>query len=88
MTLEELAKKLREVFEFRYLTVHKNWCRRPTVWMWNGKPKYICPNDIGGWSGAHCVGSFEQDYVMPLDLSEYADENGEIDYSKCIVEVE
>lgn len=26
--------------------------------------------------------------VATLDLSEYADENGEIDYSRCIVEVE
>lgn len=88
-TLTELAQKLRKIFDFRYLTVHKNWCRRPAIYMWSGEPIYTCPNDIGGWTRAHCVGSFEKDYtMMDLDLSEYEDENGSIDYSKCIVEVE
>ena len=89
LTLTELAHELRKLFDFRYLTVHKNWCRRPAICMWSSEPRYICPNDIGGWTKAHCVGSLEKDYTkMYLDLSEYKDADGNIDYSKCIVEVE
>ena len=87
LTLTELAKKLREIFKFGYLTVHKNWCQRPFVCMWCGMPRYTNSQDIGGWGGTYCVGSIGLDYAIDLDLSEYVDENGNIDYSKCIVEV-
>ena len=88
LTLTELAKKLREIFKFGYLTVHKNWCQRPFVCMWCGMPRYTNSQDIGGWGGTYCVGSIGLDYAIDLDLSEYEDADGNIDYSKCIVEVE
>lgn len=86
MTLTELAQELRKIFKFRYLTVSEDW-PLPTIIMWGGKVEY----DGRGWNMIEpksYYGSFNvSSLCTKLDLSEYADENGVIDYSRCIVEV-
>lgn len=85
MTLTELAHELRKLFEFKYLTVTDDW-PMPTVMMWSEKPEYD-----RGWSivfSNSYLGSFNCWAVRNIDLSEYKDADGNIDYSKCIVEVE
>ena len=89
MTLTELARELRKVFRFKYLT------KDPIgdIYCWDGKPVYDAVESFwasgsrGGvtpvletWPSCSCV--------KPLDLSEYKNTDGNIDYSKCIVEVE
>ena len=87
ITLTELAKELRKLFRFKYLTVSEDW-PLPTIIMWGGKVEY----DGRGWNmiaPKSYYGSFNVSALCSnLDLSEYTDENGNIDYSKCIVEVE
>ena len=89
MTLTELAHELRKIFKFKYLTVEIAifnpyfclWTERP---YWNGT--YWGAKEDGQ---KHIVTDFLSfETVASIDLSEYKDENGEIDYSKCIVEVE
>lgn len=86
MTLEELARELRKLVRFKYLTVTDDW-PMPTVMMWSKKPEYD-----RGWNivfSSSYLGSFNcWAVVRNIDLSEYKDENGDINYSKCIVEVE
>ena len=85
LTLKELAHVLKKDFKFRYLTVTDDW-PMSTVMMWSKKPQYD-----RGWNivfSNSYLGSFNCVAVRNIDLSEYKDENGEIDYSKCIVEVE
>ena len=84
LTLTELAHELRKIFRFKYLTVSNiNGCNI-NVWK-HSKPEY---ND-GEWIGSYMAFDIYPDELrFELDLSEYADENGDIDYSKCIVEVE
>ena len=103
MTLTELARELRKIFRFKYLTVDKDSCHypHPVIEIWDVYPEYKeIPTvkdeywnpsqetrcwDHGNYvySGKFCLHSL----TAELDLSEYADENGEIDYSRCIVEV-
>ncbi len=86
LTLKELAHELRKIFKFSYLTVDDSRC----ICAWRGeKPRY--PEQGRYWTG----NSWEVSIVLEtwarevyINLSEYADENGDIDYSKCIVEVE
>ena len=86
MTLAELAHELRKIFRFKYLTVDDSRC----IYAWRGKkPRYL--EEEKYWTG----NSSEISIVLEtwarevyLDLSEYKDERGNIDYSKCIVEVE
>ena len=90
MTLNELAKELRKLFEFKYLTCdgcgdQRDYC------IWLDKPEYT----RDGWivyTTSSVVNSsllFESyKLAIQLDLSEYEDADGNIDYSKCIVEVE
>ena len=91
MTLKELAREMRKIFRFRYLTC--DGCgdlRDYSIWL--DKPEYT----RDGWLFFSVFGDPEpammlfesRDLAIDLDLSEYADENGNIDYSKCIVEVE
>ena len=84
LTLTELAGELRKLFEFKYLTVTDDW-PMPTVMMWSKKPEYD-----RGWNivfSSSYLGSFNYWAVRNIDLSEYKDADGNIDYSKCIVEV-
>ena len=87
LTLKELAREMRKVFIFDYVTIDDDG----TITSWRGKPLYI--STIGVWDRNAYLGSldiFHTDIscTVDLDLSEYADESGEIDYSRCIVEVE
>lgn len=89
MTLTELAQELRKIFRFRYLTAeiaiyNTYFC------MWDQKPRWN-----GKYWGAeedgkkHIVTDFLAcDIAEEIDLSEYKDADGNINYSKCIVEVE
>ena len=89
LTLKELARELRKVFRFKYLTCdgcgdQRDYC------IWLDKPEYT----RDGWivytisSVVNSLLLFESyKLAIQLDLSEYADESGEIDYSRCIVEV-
>ena len=75
-----------KLFEFDYVTVDAN----ESITFWVRKPLYI--SMCGLWERNAYLDSwdiFNIDFssAVNLDLSEYINENGEIDYSKCIVEV-
>lgn len=79
MTLTELANKLREIFDFKYLT-YDPYMR---ILLHATKPEFVM-----SWiPTSHTLGCFEVD-KNKLDLSEYFGEDENQDYSKCIVEVE
>lgn len=88
LTLKELAHELRKIFKFGCLTAERPihnlyfalWNQKP---VWNGESWRPADN-----SDRHIVADFfEFEIVGNLDLSEYTDKHGEIDYSRCIVEV-
>ena len=100
MTLNELAKKLRRVFKFKYLTYDVF----NKVRLWNVKPEYRLPYyhngplDHGTWRIPRGINTreeaalaevygFGRSLIEPIDFSEYKDGRF-IDYSKCVVEVE
>ena len=94
MTLTEFAKKLREVFKFKYLTVSPK-----TIWrddcigldIFINKPWFSIEGPYWIDSEIFTRGMLIIPYNLlagTLDLSEYKNEYGEIDFSKCIVEVE
>lgn len=103
MTLTELANKLRKIVKFKYLAYGEIFAfggPYPLLTL-STHPLNLRVNDEGGegvpcyiheWEeckGKGIIGSFAiEDLAINLDLSEYKDETGEIDYSKCIVEVE
>lgn len=85
LTLTELAHELRNIFKFRYLTVDYDY-PASLMSMWDEKPEFgfSCWDRSTGYLGDFSTSALN----IELNLSEYADENGDIDYSKCIVEVE
>ena len=91
LTLKELARELRKLFEFGYLVAYGSELYGYRVRSYLFKPKYI---PIGGfWFNATrgndaLLDISFSDLRVNLDLSEYKDADGNIDYSKCIVEVE
>lgn len=88
LTLRELAHELRRIFRFKYLTAHRSGVEL-FLRMYAKEPSYF--KTYGVWSNAYVVFfpiAVSVDLRVDLDLSDYADENGEIDYSKCLVEVE
>ena len=93
MTLKELAQEIKKIIAFDCITVHKNWCQEPAIFLWSGKPEYRPTQDVGGWQSvigkSHALCWFGvYSIIGGIQLLEYADEQGSIDYSKCIVEVE
>ena len=90
LTLNELAKELRKLFGFGYLVAYGSELYGYRVRAYLFKPKYI---PIGGfWFNATrgndaLLDISFSDLRVNLDLSEYKDADGNIDYSKCIVEV-
>lgn len=100
MTLNELAKELRKIFRLRYLACGEMfYWGQPHIVLWiSSQPLTLSVSDEGGegcpcyiheWEGDGIIETFaEEDLECALDLSEYKDESGDIDYSKCIVEVE
>ncbi len=91
MTLVAFAKKLNDFIAFNYLTCEKEkYCRDAIVRLHWEKPIWV-----GGGIRRWFTGNNEQETagelaILPifLDLSEYADADGNINYSKCIVEVD
>lgn len=93
LTLEELANKLREIIDFRYLTACGKMVGNNIVGLdlFRGDRPWF--SDDGYWVNNYVVAGGS--LVIPagilavnLDLSEYVDESGKVDYSKCIVEVQ
>lgn len=88
LTLKELANELREIFKFRYLTAHRSGTEL-FLRMYVKKPSYSETYSIWGIKGAVFFPiAVSEDLRVDIDLSEYKDADGNIDYSKCIVEVE
>lgn len=93
ITLIKLAHELRKLFNFRWLTLDEN--NGIDLWMCfadNDPPKFS--GDYFLWSSespntrAICTIDFDTKIAaVNLNLSEYRNDNGDIDYSKCIVEV-
>lgn len=99
LTLTELAHELRKLFKFKYLAYGEifAWGGCYLVLTIGELPLELRVRDVGG-EGVPCYihewtsdgvtnGFLPEDLAVSIDLSEYADENGEIDYSRCIVEV-
>lgn len=88
LTLKGLVQKLRRMFDFEYLTCEiLGGCRVYVISLWNGKPRW----EGGSWwwcDGCDLIVDIKL-YMkfFDLDLFEYNDADGIIDYSKCIVEV-
>lgn len=92
MTLTELARELRKIFNFKYLTAFCDG-ERLLIELWSHKPSYVY--DYGNWfwyfmpykmRGQACFCS--EDLIADINLDEYMNSSSNIDYSKCIVEVE
>ena len=86
LTLKELARELRKIFMFKYLTVSNTYGYCINVW------KYFKPEwneSDGEWIGCYMAFDVYPDGLRcKLDFSEYVDADGDVDFSKCIVEVE
>ena len=89
LTLKELARELRKIFRFKYLTASKI---RAEIYllMFKTKPEFVLA--FKDWDRGKPIGPCpivaSEDLRIDIDLSEYRDADGNIDYSKCIVEVE
>ena len=86
VTLQELADWLSQGIAFDYLTAHyEDGACVVCLWLGSGAPAFA----DGAWwhcDRTECVIEISDYYLLPnLDLSEYQDENGEIDYGKCII---
>ena len=95
MTLKELAHEMRKVFDFKYLTAYEAAVELIKISLHRLKPKFNDPGMINwpfGWvlmdSNDGSVNFYHDRLAINLDLSEYKNADGNIDYSKCIVEVE
>ena len=86
MTLGELTHELRKLFKFKYLTVSSTNGLCINVWKYF-KPEWS-END-GEWIGCYLAFDIYPDELeCKLNFSEYVDTDGDVDFSKCIVEVE
>ncbi len=86
LTLRELAIELKKIFRFKYLTAHRSGVEL-FLRMYAKKPSYFETYSV--WSEADAVFfviAVSEDLRVDIDLSEYKDADGNIDYSKCIVE--
>ena len=86
VTLQELADWLSQVIAFEHLTVHyEDGAFVVCLWLGSGAPAFA----DGVWwhcDRTECVMEISDYYLLPnLDLSEYSDEYGKIDYGKCII---
>ena len=88
LTLKELARELRKIFRFKYLTMYRSGVEL-FLRMYAKEPSYFKTYSV--WGEADAVFfpiAVSEDLRVDLDLSEYRAADGNIDYSKCIVEVE
>ena len=88
MTLTELAKNPNKVIKIRWITVGNYLNKGHEILnFWLHKPKFNRFANI--WEKGVLVKEIETSELdFDLNLSEYKDEQGNIDYSKCIVEVD
>ena len=90
LTLAELSIELSKVCKFSYMTLEGALGDYYQLSFWQKKPQFV--NWCKSWTapyGGRVYGWLVTDCLnVNLDLSEYVDENGKIEYSKCIVEVE
>ena len=94
ITLIELAHELKKLFNFRWLTLDEN--NGIDLWMCfadNDPPKFS--GDYFLWysespkTRAICTIDLDEKLAaINLDFPEYKNDNGTINYSKCIVEVD
>lgn len=90
LTLKELAHELSKIFGFCYLVAEGSNLYGYNIKAFLLKPKYISPGKFWYYEmrgNRPMVNISFADLRFDLDFSEYKDENGEIDYSRCIVEV-
>lgn len=94
MTLTEFAHEIGKLLNAKYVT-YEEGTFEDSVNLWEEKPVYQIydsVNGYGSWQPATpfmsspCV-IYQRMVKTDLDLSEYENENGKVDYSKCIVEV-
>ena len=93
ITLTELANEFRRLLEFKYMTASgydgDQDCFKIKIWTGREKPNY---ERFKGWTNSSPISNYcEIDYYHfkpEIDFSEYRNEAGYIDYSKCIVEVD
>ena len=84
MTLEELARELRKIFKFRYLTVQPTFYRYSyddideycgdAIEIWDKKPRFL--SDEGFWEEISSDGEpsrFGKEYLHPDNLVAYLD---------------
>lgn len=85
LTLKELTCELRKIFKFKYLTVsNTNGCCI-NVWKYF-KPEWNESDEE--WIGCYLAFDiYPDELICELDFSEYVDADGDVDFSKCIVEV-
>lgn len=86
VTLQELADWLSQRITFDYLTAHyEDGAYVICLWIGSWAPAFA----DGVWwhcDRAVCVTEISDHYLLPnLDLSEYSDEYGTVDYGKCII---
>ena len=87
LTLKELARELRKIFKFDYLTCD-NGSEVNDICLWKDLPYFKRSEWFGQSSDSITMFVEVKTLAIDLDLSEYRDADGNIDYSKCIVEVE
>lgn len=94
MTLKEFALILRKCIKFNYLTAER-YHSDMVVSIYMNQPTYVSYGEHGGgWdtsnddTSASVCAFYKEELAVKLDLSEYEDASGEVDYSKCVVRVE
>ena len=92
LTLTELARELRKIFKFKYLTVAYDG-ERLHIELWSHKPSYVYEHGNWFWyfmpykirgQAYFC----SEDLIDDINLDEYMISSSSVDYSRCIVEVE
>lgn len=87
LTLTELACEMRKIFRFKYLTCD-NGIEINDICLWTNLPAFKQDQWLEQSSDSLKMFVEIKTLTINLDLSEYRDTDGNIDYSKCIVEVE
>lgn len=96
MTLAEFAHEMGKFFNIKYVTFERGPFK-DIVNLWEEMPTYVVYDSVNGdgfWQPPtrffmnNPLVLYPRMFKADLDLSEYEDENGKVDCSKCIVEVQ
>ena len=96
-TLEDIARRLLGLYSFRYLVLTPDADGKPmAILTSSGRPRYMEDGGTGHWSfmdirdisGDGIAITGLDNLRLELDLTEYMDSKGCIDYRKCIVDTE